>query len=107
MELRVRFDPPGVFVNDPRLTVRLDDRVVFEGSFRRGFLVSKSVVPGPHVIETQIQLGPSLARTRRYRFDVEGQPPPGYRGSSPSLEARLAYSRFTGNFRRRLSVRRV
>ena len=40
MRLRVHFDSPGFFLNDPRVTVRVGDRTIYDGSFKSGFDVS-------------------------------------------------------------------
>lgn len=103
MQLRIRMDDPGWFLNSPRLVVRCDGAVVYDGSFRGGFVASIDVAPGPHTIETAIELG-GLARTKRYAIDM---PSEDYREPTSGLEARLEYSRLWGNFGRTISLRRI
>lgn len=102
MHVRLYFPAPGFFLNDPRLVIQLDGRTVYDGSFKSGFDVSVEVQPGPHVVETAIHapIG-GLARTQKIELalDADG----GYRGI-PAVDARLEYSRMTGNFKKRASV---
>lgn len=100
MRLRVHFDAPGFFLNDPRLTIRLGDRTLYDGSFKEGFDVSLEVPPGRHVLETAIDVA-GLARRQQIELplDAEG----GYR-DVPEVHAKLGYSRFWGNFEKRASL---
>lgn len=105
MLLRVRFDAPGWFANDPRLVVRVDDHAVYDGSFVRGFVGAIDLSPGPHVLTTAIHLASALARRKEYALDLPS--PDDYRSAAIGVEARLRYSRFWGNFERRLDLRRI
>lgn len=101
LNLRVRFDKPGFFLNDPRLVVRIDDRKLYDGSFTEGFDVSLSLVPGRHVLETAIYGPFGAARVQQIELPLDADS--GYRGV-PAVEAKLRYSRITGNFKRRADV---
>ena len=101
MRLRVSFEKPGFFLNAPRLLVRLDGRTLFDGSFKEGFDVSLDVQPGRPVIETFIGPRPDFARTQRIELALTTEG--GYR-DVPAVEARLRYSRLSGNFERKASL---
>lgn len=88
--LTLRFDKPGFFVNDARVTVDLNGERIYDGSFLSGFEVSRSVLPGEHWADFAIESGP-LRRTRRYRIAVP---------SSRGLVATVRYSRMWGNFKK-------
>lgn len=100
MILRVHFDAPGFFLNDPRVRVRVDNRVLYDGSFKDGFDVSVSVAPGRHVLETAIRNG--MAETKQ-RIELPLDESSGYR-EVPEVHAKLTYSRISGNFDRRVSL---
>jgi hypothetical protein len=70
--LRVVFEKPGWFANDPRVVVALDGRTLHDGSFVAGFEMTVELDAGPHRLTTT---------------------------------ARLDYSRFWGNFARKLDLR--
>ena len=93
--LRVRFDKPGFFIGDVRLTIRLDGAVVYDGSFLSGVDVAFEIAPGPHRLETRIDLG-GIGRSRAYDLVLHA---PGH------WVATLEYSRFWGNFSRSLALR--
>lgn len=99
MRVRLRFPAPGFFLNDPRLVVELDGRTVFDGAFKDGFDVSLDVAPGDHTIATAVYL---LGAARRQSIPL-ALGAPGYR-DVPAVEARLSYSRLSGNFDRKLSI---
>jgi hypothetical protein len=99
MLLHVRFPAPGFFLNDPRLVVTLDDRTLYDGSFRDGFDVSAEVEPGRRVLETAIHLT-GLARRQRFELALGER---GYR-DIPAIDAKLSYSRLSGNFEKRISL---
>lgn len=101
MRFHLKFPPPGFFLNDPRLHVTLDERTLYDGSFRDGFDVSLDVEPGAHVLETAIHLSGSLAR--RQRFEIVLDSTNGYR-DVPVVHGTLEYSRLSGNFKRRISL---
>ncbi|UJR85886.1 hypothetical protein [Sandaracinus amylolyticus] len=100
MRLNVSFPPPGFFLNDPRLVVRLGERMLYDGSFRDGFSVSVEIEPGEHVLETAIHLAGS-ARTQR--FELKLDPASGYHQVTV-IDAKLTYSRLSGNFDKRVSL---
>jgi hypothetical protein len=102
MRLRVRFPAPGWFLNDPRLTVRLGDRTLYDGSFKRGFDVSVEVEPGDHLLETAIH-APVGNGARRQRIALPLHDGGGYR-DVPEVHAELSYSRLTGNFAERAAL---
>ena len=83
---------------DARLEVTLDGQVIHDGSFVAGFSKSFSIAPGSHTIETAIQVG-FVKRRRRYEFDIALGT---LRGPMAEYVARLAYSRFWGNFASKL-----
>jgi hypothetical protein len=101
MRLRLHFPPPGFFLNDPRLTVALDGRTVYDGSFKSGFDVEAEVQPGALTLETAVAMGPGMARKQRIPIDLT--PEAGYR-DTPAVAVRLEYSRFFGNFKKRVSI---
>jgi hypothetical protein len=102
MILRVHFDPPGFFLNDPRLSVRLADRTLYEGSFKSGFDVSVDVPAGRHVLETAIH-APMGAGKRTQRIELGLCPEGGYRDVA-RVHAKLTYSRMWGNFDKTASI---
>lgn len=99
MRVRLRFPAPGFFLNDPRLVVELDGRTVYDGAFKDGFDVTLDVTPGDHTIGTAVYL---LGSARRQSIPL-ALCAPGYR-DVPAVEARLSYSRLSGNFDRKLSI---
>ena len=100
MRLRVHFPAPGPFLNDPRVVVSLGHRTLYDGSFTRGFDVSVDVEPGDHALRTAIK-GPIGQREQRIALPLG--PNGGYR-DVPLVEVELAYSRITGNFKKRASI---
>lgn len=105
MLLRVRFDPPGWFANDPRVVVTLDGQPVYEGSFVRGFETTVELTPGKHTLATAIHLTDTIARRREYTIETPIERT--HREHPPGLEARLRYSRLWGNFGAKLELSRV
>ncbi len=101
MLIHVRFPAPGFFLNDPRVVVMLDGRVLYDGSFKDGFDVSAEIQPGAHVLETAIHIAGSLARRQRIDLDLDARQ--GYR-DVPAVHAKLHYSRWSGNFEKRISL---
>jgi hypothetical protein len=102
--LRVVFEKPGYFLNDPRMTVKLDGRTLHDGSMLSGFDRSEKVAPGHHVLETAIHVG-LFSRKRRYVFVIGGEGH--YREPAARFVARLEYSRLWGNFARKLTLERA
>jgi hypothetical protein len=100
VRFHLRFASPGFFLNDPRLVVTLDQRTLYDGSFKSGFEVSLDVVPGTHVLETAIHLG-GVARKQQIPLALDGTK--GYR-DVPAVHGTLEYSRLTGNFKKRVSL---
>lgn len=100
MRLHLRFPAPGFFLNDPRLVVTLDQRTLYDGSFKNGFDVSLDVDPGTHLLETAIHLG-GIARKQQIPLALDGAN--GYR-DVPVVHGTLEYSRLTGNFKKRVSL---
>ena len=92
--LTVRFPPPGFFLMDATLTVRLDGGAIYQGSFKSGFEVSGELWPGSHTLEASIAMG-MVQRTRSFAVELA----PGQ-----ALTAELAYSRLWGNFKKRLKL---
>ena len=91
MQLRVVFPKPGFFLTDVRLVVAVDGLAVYDGSFTGGVDLVHPVAPGPHRVATVIDIG----ITRRHRqYDVVVP--------ETGLVVQLAYSRFWGNFKKRL-----
>ncbi|HHH29245.1 MAG TPA: hypothetical protein ENK57_13005 [Polyangiaceae bacterium] len=99
MILRVHFDPPGFFLNDPLCTLSVDGRILYEGSFKSGFDVRTEVPPGDVVLETAI--GGPVMRKQQIRLPLGGFG--GYRGAE-EVHARLSYSRMWGNFAKRAAL---
>jgi len=94
MILTLFFPPPGFFMADFPVEVRVDGEARHRGSFVAGFRLEITLDPGAHVVETVI--GGAFARKRRYVVEV----PEG-------VEARVAtldYSRMWGNFTEELRV---
>ena len=92
-DLRVLFPQPGFFITDVRLQLSVNGQVVYDGSFKAGADVTVPVAPGRHTIASRIELTPAIARTREWPIDV---------GDAPAT-ATLEYSRFWGNFKKRLA----
>ena len=90
----VSFAKPGFFLMDARLTVTLDERTIYDGSFKAGFEVTEEVLPGDHTLTTRIAVG-GTSRHRAYSVQVE----PGREHA-----ATLDYSRFWGNFKKGLTL---
>ncbi len=101
MKLQVRFEPPGFFLNAPRLVLRLGDRKLFDGAFKAGFNVAVDVDPGRHVLETTL-FGP-LGDTQSQSIELTLDAAAGYRDAR-IVEAELSYSRLTGNFAKRAAL---
>ncbi|MFK7991747.1 MAG: hypothetical protein AB8I08_37365 [Sandaracinaceae bacterium] len=99
MRVRLMFDKPGFFLNDPRVTVEVGERVLYDGSLGEGFDVSVELPPGEHQVRTAILIG-SLARRQDIALPLGG---PGYRDAA-AVEAKLSYSRFWGNFSKKVSL---
>jgi hypothetical protein len=100
VRFRLLFHDPGFFINDPTIEVMLDDQLLYTGGFRGGFDVSTEVAPGRHRLTTAIVVG-GLARRRSFELDLD--PAHGYRDAA-IVEGVLEYSRFWGNFKKRLSL---
>ncbi len=100
MILRVHFDPPGFFLNDPRVSLRIGDRVLYDGSFKSGFDVSVELPSGRHELVTAIGVG-GLQRRQTIELPLEASG--GYR-DAPEVHAKLSYSRIFGNFGKRASL---
>lgn len=99
MRLHLTFAPPGFFLNDPRLVVTIDQRTVYDGSFRAGFDVSIDLEPAAHVLETAIHSAGAISR-QRIELPLGSE---SYRGV-PVLHGTLEYSRLAGNFTKRVSL---
>lgn len=102
MILRVHFEPPGFFLNDPRLSVRLAGRVLYDGNFKCGFDVTVNVPAGKHVLETEIH-GPLGGSGVTQRIELSLDADGGYR-DVPEVHAKLTYNRVRGNFHKRASL---
>lgn len=103
--LTVAFVKPGWFMIDVAMSVVLDrDKLIYQGSFLAGFEVTGRVELGAHTLETIIDVG-AFKRRRAYAFTLESLPD--YRSSLPSYRIDLCYSRFWGNFTRKLSMQPV
>ncbi|MFI5296692.1 MAG: hypothetical protein ACHREM_01225 [Polyangiales bacterium] len=92
--VRIAFPRPGWFLTDTRVVVRFNDSVIYDGSFRSGFEHSTQLPPGRHTLTTTIDVG-LFNRTRSYELDVP---------TTGLCEVTLSYSRFWGNFTKRLVV---
>ncbi len=101
MRLHLTVPPPGFFLNDPRLVVTLDQRTLYDGSFKDGFDVALELQPGKHVVETAIHLAGSLARKQQIELVLDSSN--GYR-DVPAVHGKLEYSRLTGNFKKKVSL---
>lgn len=90
--MRIVFPPPGLFITDTRMTLQLDGQPVYDGSFKSGMDVSVEVTPGPHRLESRLELG-ALARTRAWDVAVDAE----------QVTVQIAYSRLWGNFKKGLA----
>lgn len=106
MQVVVRFDCPGFFLNDPRLVVRFDEQVVHDGSFKGGVRAPVEVEPGQHMIETAIYVG-SLPRTKRIPVWLDADLGSGEYREAAGVEVVLSYSRLWGNFASKAQLRPV
>ncbi len=100
VRLHLRFPAPGFFINDPRLVVTIDQRTLYDGSFKSGFDVSVDLSPDAHVLETAIHVA-GVARRQQIQLALDGAN--GYR-DVPVVHGTLEYSRLTGNFKKRVSL---
>ncbi len=101
MRVQLEFPAPGFFLNDPRLVVTLDERTLYDGSFRSGFRVSVDLQPGMHLLETMIHFAGSTPRQQRIELPLDSTN--GYR-DVPVVHGTLEYSRLSGNFKNRVSI---
>jgi hypothetical protein len=101
--LRVVFEKPGWFLNDPRVVVTLDDSTLHDGSFVSGFERTVEIAAGPHRLTTAIHVG-GFQRKREYEIVIGGAGE--YREGAGRWVARLDYSRFWGNFVKKLDLYR-
>lgn len=95
MRLYVVFPPPGFFVADVPIEVRLDGEPIYRGSFTSGFRVEVEATSGPHVLEASIGLG-FLRRKRSWSVALP-------EGSADHV-AQISYSRMWGNFEEKLTL---
>ena len=95
--LRIRFDKPGFFINDPRVEVDFDGVRIYEGSFMSGFDRTVTTSAGHHELVTRITVGPVM-RPKRWTFELD---------EAPRFTITLRYSRFWGNFTRKLDLTRA
>jgi hypothetical protein len=102
--LEVMQPPAGWFLIDTQLQVLLDGRPLYYGSFASGFAVTVEVAIGPHVLETTIDPG-GIGRRRRYDLVVTAPVESAQGGERQRLVAKLDYSRFWGNFSKKLDLR--
>jgi hypothetical protein len=91
--LRVVFPKPGFFLTDVRVSLTLDGAAIYDGGFLAGIDVSVDTSPGPHRIESIINIG--IAKRRR-AWDVDV--PAG------GCDVAIEYSRVWGNFTKRPRV---
>lgn len=94
--LRILFPEPGFFLSDARLVIGLNGESLHDGSFKNGFETEVQLSAGTHQLSTRIQMGP-LSRQRTYTLEI---------GDSARYTATLRYSRFWGNFTRKLRLDR-
>ncbi len=92
--LTVMFRPPGGFLTDTRLVVSLDGAAIYDGSFTSGFERQGPITPGVHRLETLIDAG-IVQRRKHYTFEIT---------PARAWLATLDYSRFWGNFARKLEL---
>lgn len=90
----LRFPAPGFFIGDATLTVWLDGQVFYQGSFTSGFEYTVQLAPGPHQVVTQIEMG-FIRRSKTYTLHLQ---------PAAHTVATLAYSRFWGNFKSKLTT---
>jgi hypothetical protein len=90
MSLRITFAKPGFFITDARIVLLVDGQAIHDGSFLAGIDLRVPVAPGPHRLESVIDIG--LARRRR-AWDVIAP-----------CEVEIEYSRFWGNFSKKARV---
>jgi len=94
MNLSIYFPPPGFFLADASVDLRLDGTRVYGGSFARGFVASAEVSPGTHTVEARLGF-----RKRTFTVDV----PDG--SDDASYVMQLSYSRMWGNFEETFELR--
>lgn len=85
------FAKPGFFLTDIRVVLLLDGAPVYDGGFLAGIDVMAEAAPGPHRLESVIDLG---FVKRRQSWDVV----------APAAVV-IEYSRLWGNFKKRAHVR--
>ena len=94
MNLSIYFPPPGFFLADAAVDLRLDGTRVYGGSFARGFVASAEVSPGTHTVEARLGF-----RKRTFTVDL----PDG--SDDASYVMQLSYSRMWGNFEETFELR--
>lgn len=57
MKIAVRFDPPGFFAVDGKVSLTFDGLPLYEGSFLAGFLAETEATPGAHQVDLSLALG--------------------------------------------------
>ena len=92
--VRIVLRKPGWFMMDTTVKILWDGDVVYEGGFREGFEHELEAAHGPHRLEAAIRLGGLGSRTKSWDVDVHGS----------RITATLRYSRFWGNFKRKLQI---
>lgn len=95
MLLTIHFPPPGFFLADMRVAIRVDGELRHQGSFTRGFRVMLDLEPGAHTVETAIGDG-LLQRKRSYFVELPAE--------GDGIVATLGYSRMWGNFEPKLAI---
>ena len=93
----------GFFLFDVQLHVTLDGQPFYFGSFTSGFDVTVEVATGRHVLQTIIDPG-GIGRQRLYEITIPAPESALYRGERPRVVAKLDYSRFWGNFSKKLDI---
>ncbi|HEY4056214.1 MAG TPA: hypothetical protein VGM39_06370 [Kofleriaceae bacterium] len=94
--LRVVFHRPRFFISDVALGLWLDGQPIFQDGFLSGVDVSLPAAPGSHRLDAMIDLG-VVRRRRSWDVDVP----------APGCEVTIRYSRFWGNFAKKLDLRVV
>ncbi len=91
--VRLVFPRPGFFLNDVRALLTLDGALVYDGGFLAGIDVVVEATPGPHKLESVLDLG--LFKRRR-AWDVEVP--------ATGCDVGIVYSRFWGNFSKKVTI---
>ncbi len=99
MRVRVNFAPPGWYATDFPLTLMVDGRPAYEGSFLQGAVHDVDVPSGKHFLHATVG-SRGFVRMCEWAFEV-----PEEQTSEHALELTITYSRTWGRFNKEITSR--